>query len=452
VAAIYFLLYSTLAVLRHRSYNSFGFDLGLFNQEFWTTTQGRLFESSMSMSQPIPHSLFGDHFSPVLWLLVPFYYAYPHPETLLVMQTAALALGAWPVYLLAKLKLPGGYPILWVFVYFLFIPLAYINLYDFHEIVFAVAPLGFALYFLEQGKRGWFLLFLLFTFLVKEEMGLVGAGFGAYVLLVKRDWKLGLGVLAGSLAIFEFTIQLAIPYFADGNDYTYVKLRYSNVGGSPLGILRTLFTDPLRIVHALLQAKKAAFVVAIFGPVLGLSALAGWAGLLTLPTLGYLLLSDYEPQYSFTSQDCAPLIPLVIGTAIIAMARLPKSVQAPAAAAVLVSSVIFSWALGDLPFSRKFDPALFQTQSRYAAFVPHLAQIPPDARVSAEYGFTSHLSARRYIYDWTFEGAQDAQWIVLDYKGNNYNITVFEGDVARVVSLGYEQVASGYGLALFRKP
>jgi uncharacterized membrane protein len=39
VAAIYFLLYSTLAMLRHRSYNSFGFDLGLFKQEFWTTTR-----------------------------------------------------------------------------------------------------------------------------------------------------------------------------------------------------------------------------------------------------------------------------------------------------------------------------------------------------------------------------------------------------------------------------
>jgi hypothetical protein len=31
-------------------------------------------------------------------------------------------------------------------------------------------------------------------------------------------------------------------------------------------------------------------------------------------------------------------------------------------------------------------------------------------------------------------------------------MTVFDSDVARVVSLGYEQVASGYGLALFRKP
>jgi uncharacterized membrane protein len=452
VAAIYFVLYSILAVLRHRSYHSFGFDLGLFDQVLWNTTQGRLFESTMSQANPVPHSLLGDHFSPALGLIAPFYYLYPHPETLLVAQTLALALGAWPVYLLARLKLPSGYPLLWVLVYFLFIPLAYINLDDFHEVALAVAPLGFALYFLERERKVWFLAFLLFTLLVKEEMGLVGAGFGAYALIGKRDWKFGLGTLVGSLAAFEVSVQYVIPYFAGGNRYPYIGIRYADVGGSPLGILQTLVTNPLRIVHALLQPKKVFFVVAIFGPVLGLSAIAGWASLILLPTLGYLLLSNYEPQFSFTSQYSAPLIPLVIGTAIIGMARLSKSIQAPAAAAVLVSSLLFSWAFGDLPFSRKFDPSSFQAQSRYAAFLPHLAQIPPDARVSAENGFTSHLSERRYIYDWGFEGIQDAQWIVLDYEGNNYNMAVFRGDVVLVESLGYEQVASGYGLALFRKP
>jgi uncharacterized membrane protein len=439
-------------LLRHWSYHSYGFDLGVFDQELWSTAHGHPFDSTMTLSQSAPHSSLADHFSPALAVMLPFYFAYPHPETLLVFQTVALALGAWPVYLLAKLKLPEGYPLLWVVVYFLFLPLAYINLDDFHEVALAVAPFGFALYFLERGKRAWFLLFLLFTFLVKEEMGLIGVGFGAYVLLGKRDWKLGLGVLLGSLAIFEFTVQLAIPYFARGNEYAYFKLRYADVGGSPLGIVRTLVTDPLRIVRALAHFKKVYFVIAIFGPVLGLSALAGWAALLPLPTLGYLLLSNYEAQFSFTNQYAAPLIPLVIGTSIIAMARLPKAARRPVGAAILVSSLVFSWAFGDLPLSRKFDPALFQKQARYSNFVPHLAQIPTDARVSAEYALTSHLSGRRYIYDWGYQGVQDAQWIVLDYAGNNYNVEAFDRDVARVESLGYEKVASGYGLALFRKP
>jgi uncharacterized membrane protein len=451
LGAAYSLLYIALSVLRHESYHSFGFDLGLFNQVFWNTTQGRLFESTMSQALPVPHSLLGDHFSPVFVLLVPFYLAFPHPETLLVIQTLALALGAWPVYLLAKLKLPTGYALSWVLVYFLFIPLAYINLDDVHEVAFSVAPLGFALYFLERGRRGWFLLSLLFTFLVKEEMALVGMGFGAYVLLGKRDWKLGVGVLVGSLLAFVALIQLAIPLFGGGRSYPYINERYSDVGGSAGGILKTLVTNPLRIARALLQPKKVYYLVAIFGPVLGLSALAGWAAVLLLPTLGYLLLSNYVPQYSFSSQYSAPLIPLVLGTAILALARLRESAQRPVMAAVIVSSLVFSWAFGDLPFSRKFDPSQFTTQARYAAFVPQLSRIAPDARVSAENGFPSHLSDRPYIYDYGFEGIQDAEWVVLDYEGTNYNLGAFDAQVASVEAAGYDQVATGYGLALLHK-
>src|SRR5450759_4950692 len=426
LGAAYSVTYIALSLLRHESYHSFGFDLGLCNQIFWNTTQGRLFESTMSQALPVPHSLLGDHFSPVFLFLVPFYFAFPHPETLLVLQTLALAFGAWPVYLLAKLKLPAGYAPLWVLAYLLFVPLAYINLYDFHEVAFSIAPLGFALYFLERGRLGLFLLSLLFTFFVKEEMALIGIGFGAYVLLGKRDWRLGAGVLVGSLLAFAAVIQLVIPFFAGGHSYPYIGLRYAQVGGSPSGILRTLVTDPLRIARALLQPKKIYFLVAIFGPVLGLSALAGWAALVLLPTLGYLLLSNYEPQYSFTSQYSAPLIPLIVGTAILALARLRASSQRPVMAAVVVSTLVFSWAYGGMPFSRKFDPSLFSTQARYAAFVPQLAQIAPDARVSAENGFPAHLSERRYIYDYGFEGLQDAEWVVLDYEGTNYDMAVFQ--------------------------
>src|ERR1700694_2729922 len=123
LAAAYFIVFSTLSVLRHHAYRTAGFDMGLFDQVFWNTTQGRPFESTMSQALPVPHSLLGDHFSPLLLLLTPFYFAYPHPETLLVIQTLALALGAWPVYLLAKLKLAARYAIARAAGLFFFFPL-----------------------------------------------------------------------------------------------------------------------------------------------------------------------------------------------------------------------------------------------------------------------------------------------------------------------------------------
>ncbi len=268
----------------------------------------------------------------------------------------------------------------------------------------------------------------------------------------KRGFAVALlSVVIGSAAVFAAVVQVVIPYFAAGRGYAFFQLRYADIGGSPLGIVRTALTNPLKIARVLAQPKKAYFVLAIFGPVLGIGWLAGWASLLLLPTLGYLLLSNYEPQFSFTAQYGAPLIPLVVGTSIIALARFPAPARRAIAAAVVVSSLLFSWAYGDLPFSRKFDASQFQTESRYAAFLPALNQIPPDAKVSAENGFASQLCERRYIYDYSKEGVQDAQWVVLDYQGTNHDLARFQAQVAEVESLGFDQVATGYGLSLLRR-
>ncbi len=324
----------------------------------------------MSEALAIPHSLLGDHFSVALLVLAPFYYVFPHPETLLIGQTVALTLGAWPVFLLARLKLAPGFALVWVVVYFLYLPLTYINLDDFHEVSLAVAPLGFSLYFLESKRLTPFLGCLLATFLVKEEMSLIAVGFGAYAFLGKKDWRLGLGVIAAGLVGFLVLIGQVLPYFGGGRAYPYISGRYGAVGGSALGILRTLITDPARIVATVVQPKKILFLFGIFGPVLGLNAIAGWAALVLVPPLGYLLLSGYEPQFSFTSQYSAPLVPLVVGTAILGLAKTPARLRSALAAAVLISTGAFSWTFGYLPYSRKFDANQFLADTRYAAFTP----------------------------------------------------------------------------------
>jgi len=214
----------------------------------------------MSLGIAHPHSYLGDHFSPVYLLLAPFYAAVPRPETLLVIQTLFLSLGVWPVYLLARLRLlPGWRRLSWALIYFLYLPLAYINLYDFHETALAVLPLGLAMLFLEQNRRALFVLSLLFTFVIKEEMALIGLGFGAYILLGKRDLLLGIAVFAGSLMAFFGIVRGIIPAFAGGTTYAYFSARYAQFGDSPGQILVTALTHPIRLAQTLLQMKSWPF-------------------------------------------------------------------------------------------------------------------------------------------------------------------------------------------------
>jgi uncharacterized membrane protein len=450
--AAYLVVYGTLAILRHRTFHSFGFDLALFDQVFWNTTQGRLFESTISQADPRPHSYLGDHWSPVYGLLAPFYRAYPHPETLLVIQTLLLGLGALPIYLLARLKLePGFQRLACVLAYFLFLPVGYISLLDFHDVALSVLPLGLALYFLETERHWWFLVCLAVTFLIKEEMPLIAVGFGAYALLGKRLVPLGLGVIAVSLVTFLVLLQIAIPHYAGGAAYPYLAGRYGALGSTPLQIIQTVVSNPLKVAHVLFQFKKLAFVVGLFGPVLGLTALARWAGVLVLPTLGYLLLSGYQPEYSFATQYPVPLVALILGTSILALARLPAGWRSPAAAAMIVSSLVFSFLFGDLPFSRHFDTSRFTVEPRVAAFSAAIDQIGSDASVAAQDGFASHLSERRRIYSLSYEGVSGAEYVVLDYAADHRSLAAHLARVAEVKSMGYDEVASGPGLAILKR-
>ena len=455
LASAYFALYSVLSVLRHVTYHSFGPDLGIFDQVFWNTIHGRFLESTMSLAQAQPHSYLADHFSPVYLLLVPAYALFPSPQTLLIIQTLFLALGVWPLYLLARLQLePGFQRLTWVLAYFLFLPVAFINLFDFHELALAVLPLGFGIYFLEKGRPGWFLLSLASTFLIKEELPLVGMGFGAYILLARRDWKLGLAVLAGSLAAFLAVVRVIIPAFGGGS-YEYfaqrINYRYADLGTTPQKILGTVFTHPGRLAQILFQPQKLKFLVGIFGPVLGLTALSGYAAILVLPTLAVLLLSNYAPQYAFTSHYSAPLIALVIGTSVMGFARLRPSWRGTAAAAVLASSLSFSFLFGDLPFSRHFDPRVFETEARYTTFASNLDRIPSDASVAAENNLTPHLSQRRFIYNLEYEGPENAEYLALDYAALGRNAAALQRQIATMESLGYRTIATGDGLALMGK-
>ncbi len=328
--------------------------------------------------------------------------------------------------------------------------MAFINLFDFHELALSVLPLGFALYFLERGRRGLFLLSLFSTFLIKEELPLIGLGFGAYLLLEKRNVRLGLGVLAASAAAFFVIIRIIIPAFGGGS-YIYFTARYGQLGSSPQQIIGTIFTNPKLLASTLLQGQKLKFLAGIFGPVLGFTLLSGWGVLLVLPTLGYLLLSDYRPQFAFSSHCSAPLVALVIGTSILGLARSKAAWHRPAAAAMLASALIFAYLFGDLPFSRHFDPRVFLPEPRYAAFVSALNRIPSDASVAAENDLTPHLSHRRLVYDMEFEGAQHADYLALDDATFGHNAAELQQQVDAFSSHGYREIASGDGLALLQR-
>ncbi len=156
---LYGLFFSAVSIWKYNHFLYNGLDLAIINNVFYNTLHGHWFWSSIQ-----GHSYLGDHFTPILVLLLPFYALWPSPEFLLILQTFFLALAAWPLYKIAQLILKDNRLALGMALLWLINPLVHnANLFEFHFI--ALLPfLFFSLfyYYLQLKARPGKKIFLSF--------------------------------------------------------------------------------------------------------------------------------------------------------------------------------------------------------------------------------------------------------------------------------------------------
>ena len=96
---IWFSVYSIRLHAAHLTYKS---DLGQMDLAIWNTAQGRFVQE---MKGDAISTRLTDHVEPIFLLVSVFYRLWEDVRVLFVLQAAALALGAWPTYLLARRKI-----------------------------------------------------------------------------------------------------------------------------------------------------------------------------------------------------------------------------------------------------------------------------------------------------------------------------------------------------------
>jgi hypothetical protein len=252
---LYIVTFTWLAIQRHASFNSSGFDLGIYDQVVWNTLHGRIFFYTTT-GQPLLH--LSNHADPILFLVAPFYLIYSGPEMLLFLQAAAIGLGGLPVFWLAREKLESDFAALSLLVaYLLFPTLAVVTLWDFHPPALAVGFLMYAFYFLVKRRPFWFLLFAVLAMMCKEHIALVVAFMGLYAVIRYRDWSLGGLTIVLAMGYFTALMYWIIPTFSVTGDHLFLGF-YSYLGDSPLEIIVTAVTRPDLVLGSLSQPAKLA--------------------------------------------------------------------------------------------------------------------------------------------------------------------------------------------------
>ena len=430
-------------------------------QAIWSTANGRPLEATSLQGEQFVR--LGAHFDPVLALLAPFWLVWPSPHMLLALQAVVTALGALPLFWLARKHIgSGGAALALALAYLLAPALHWQTLSEFHAVALATPLLLFAIWYLDEGRLVPFAIFAALACATKEHVGLIVAALGVWFAVSHRRPAAGAAIAAAGIAVTAVAVAVVIPHFSPVGESSFYG-RYEEIGGGPAGIARTVVTDPTETFAALTERRDATYVFQLLVPVAALCLLAPLLLVAALPELLLNLLSETRTQTSIHFHYSAASLAVVyaataLGVAKLARARerlrdhVPRALVAVSLAATVALGALPLWAAVPGGETLGADATRVTAHDRIAERA--LERVPAGVAVSASNALGGHLSDRRRIL--SFPYLEDAAWVAVDETAAGYSDRVaplpYAAAIARLRrDARWELVLAEDGVLLFRR-
>jgi len=470
IAALVFAVYLTISLFRYFQLDSLSWDLGIFTE---AVKQYAHLRAPVADVRGAGFNLLGDHFSPIIALIAPFFLIVPSPITLLVVQALLTAASVLPVSWAAADKLGrragaaigAAYGFSW--------GLQQMINFDFHEIAFAVPLLAFSLSALIRGRTRAAVVWALPLVFVKEDQGFTVAAIGVLMIIIAR-WQAAparatagqdgsrndgqarasarTAIIGGQLLIVwgiawsVLAITVIIPHFNPAHHYQY----WSYGGGlspgghlSAAGIVHQFFTSwPVKLRTTLLLLLPTV-LIALWSPL----------ALAALPSIVLRFLGTNPSFWGTQWHYNATVMPILFLAAVDAIARIRARRRRPAAtaataatetaetgvaagrrgswyAAVLTEidrhgaaamlavgvALIFQFPVGSL-----LTPATYRISPYVADANAAMANVPDGATVTTTLDLLAPLAARTDTFWIGNSGNPATKYIVFDGTDSGYS-------------------------------
>ncbi|MBI2943154.1 MAG: DUF2079 domain-containing protein [Candidatus Wallbacteria bacterium] len=426
LAAAFAILAAGFSFARFDTFKSHLHDTGLIAQSFWSTTQGRLFVNSVNPEIGRSPYYFGNHFTPIYFLLAPFYWLVPSPKTLLALQALLVALGAVPVYGLARMRFESPRAALvFASLYLLHPAIWFACLYDFHSEAFSGTFLLYAILYLELGAWPQFWTACALAMACKEHVSLVVAALGLLLVSDPQTRKRGVIITATGAATFLIVNFWIIPAFSGTSGHPYLAERYAHLGTGPAAIAWNALTHPLTTLGHLATGRHLYYAICLLGPVLFLPLYRPASLLIGLPIFLANGLSSLLYTYDIGFYHAASILPAVFWATLRSAAALHCKVVprlgARGCAVLLLANALF-W---HCQTQSAFLPGLFAPLSPNAhrsdfAVGDHerliedvRRQLPTGASLSVQFNLASHFTDREKLYQFP-NRVGEVDWVLLD--------------------------------------
>lgn len=471
--AIAFFLVCLLLVL-HRYYTFYAsYDQGIFNQVFWNNAHGRFFQSSLSssLSASVEHAgefpqvfyrRLGQHFTPALLLWLPIYLLFPSPVTLSVLQVVLVAAAGIVLYFLARQHLESPISA--------FITLSFYaanailgptigNFHDICQIPFFVFSL-----LLAMEKRCWWLFWLLaaLILLVREDAGIGLFGIGVYLVLSRRHPRTGLALCTLSFGYIVVLTTAIMPLFSEDISKRFMLERFGQYApgqeeASSLEIIWGILSNPFRLLGELVTPidRTLSYLLGQWLPLAFVPVISPAAWAIAGFPLFKLFIAKGDTVLSINIRYAMTVVPGLFYGAILwwsahssrfkkmAFRRFWVGCMVLSVCITLISNPnrTLSFLIPDSFQPRVSVPLVSQWQHARQIY-PLLAQIPPDASVSATTYLIPHLSGRRAVLRLPISSRQELPGLrMLELQDDTHQVVRMEYVIADLWQLQQYQAA-----------
>lgn len=413
---VYIIYFSYFTIIRYQTLYASYFDLGIMHQTVYNTYKGLAtgdWSRILELTNPYgPEQIkrMAIHNDILLAFIAPFYFIHSGPETLLVIQTVVMALGAWGIFKIAQVVFKKNnhkdfLSFIFAFSYLLYPAIERTNIYEFHAVALTTTFIILMFYFWLVKRYKLSFLFIIISLLSKEQVGLTTAFFGLYIICKKikgKEFYFPLAVILTSLIWFFVSVSAIIPYFRGGNHFALSY--YGDFGDSPTHILIGIFRNPQSLVKYIFHIDTFRYFLFLLGPLSFLSLFSLPTLAIALPEFGINLLSNSWSMRNIIFHYTAVIQPIVFISSIYGAAWLINRFKFRRTVwigiFILTTSLIFTYFKGPLPYSREQEVHPFIYPQKEAKVVATWAMILKDEnlKISTTGQLAPHFTSRRYFY------------------------------------------------------
>jgi len=398
VIGLYVGVFGSLTWSQQSNFGTFGYDMGIYDQGIWLVSR---FKTPFLTIRGL--NFFAHHVNIITLLIVPVYWLGGGPHALYLIETVMMALGAVPVWLLARDRLENA----WLAVglaaaYLLYPSLEWINWWHFHPDALIITPLMFAYWLASRRRWGWYWLAVAVTLACKEDAALAVLAFGVLLFLRDRERLRGAITAACGAGWFVVCTKIIIPFANGGRAPFYTDL-FPGLGTSVTAIAYNLVRHPSRWIRPATSRTRWTYYAQLFWPVALIGLLELPVFLIAGPQLLINVISGHgythDIQYHYSSIVIAGLF-LATVEACARRGRTPSG-RRFMVGVVVAASLAANVAWSPSPLGVKFHSGIWaKPQPKHQALNAALKLIPHNASVSATYYINPHLTHRVLIYEW----------------------------------------------------